>query len=233
MKVQGDINGEALIVAPLEATAAGGGVNQIVYWTITDGVVSEGTLQAITGFVGPNWGSGYWYYVDESPIAYTPLGTRIEDGLLLSVYDENVLYLVDGTTFACTKLLDAYTTFSNPPINRSLSAKHFNNARYVALLAVGAWPSWAVNTYLYLYDMTTLAGMSGTIENTTALMLAQEPTSFYEQGGGTGGNVAPVGDVILVPSSDGYYMSLYTIANNDRVVVGYQVDCIDHDAMEE
>ena len=233
MKVQGDINGEALIVAPLEATAAGGGVNQIVYWTITDGVVSEGTLQAITGFVGPNWGSGYWYYVDESPIAYTPLGTKIEDGLLLSVYDENALYYVDGTTFACTKLLDAYTTFSNPPINRSLSAKHFNNARYVALLAVGAWPAWAVNTYIYLYDMTSLAGMSGTIENTTALMLAPEPTSFYEQGGGTGGNIAPVGDVILVPSSDGYYMSLYAIGNNDRVVVGYQVDCIDHDAMEE
>jgi hypothetical protein len=140
---------------------------------------------------------------------------------------------MDGTTFTCSKLLDAYTTFSNAPINRSISAKHFNNARYVALLAVGAWPAWAVNTYIYLYDMTSLAGMSGTIESTTALMLAQEPTSFYEQGGGTGGNVAPVGDVILVPSSDGYYMSLYTIANNDRVVVGYQVDCIDHDAAEE
>lgn len=232
-KVQGDINGEALIVAPLEATEGGGGVNQIVYWTITDGVVSEGTVQAITGFIGPNWGAGYWYFVANAPISYTPLGTRIEDGLLLSIYDENALYYVDGTTFACSKLLDPYTTFSNPPINRSMSAKHFNNARYTALLSVGAWPSWAVNTYIYLYDMTSLAGMSGTIESTTALMLNVEPRSFYEQGGGTGGNVAPVGDIILAPSSDGYYMSLYAIANNDRVVVGYQVDCIDHEASEE
>lgn len=233
MKVQGDINGEALIVAPLEATEVGGAVNEIVYWTITDGVVSEGTLQAITGFVGPSWGQGYWYYVANSPIAYTPLGTKIEDGLLLSVYDENALYYVDGTSFACSKLLDPYTTFSNPPINRSMSAKHFNNARYAALLATGAWPAWAVNTYIYLYDMTTLAGMSGTIESTTALMFTLEPETFYEQGGGTGGGVAPVGDVILVPSSDGYYMTLYCIDNNNRLLIACQVDCIDRDAEEE
>ena len=233
MKVQGDINGEALIVAPLEATEVGGGVNEIVYWTITDGVVSEGTLQAITGFVGPSWGQGYWYYVANAPIAYTPLGTKIEDGLLLSVYDENALYYVDGTSFACSKLLDPYTIFSNPPINRAMSAKQFNNARYAALLATGAWPAWAVNTYIYLYDMTTLAGMSGTIESTTALMFTLEPETFYEQGGGTGGGVAPVGDVILVPSSDGYYMTLYCIDNNNRLLIACQVDCIDRDAEEE
>ena len=54
-----------------------------------------------------------------------------------------------------------------------------------------------------------------------------------EQGGGTGGGVAPVGDVILVPSSDGYYMSLFCIDNNNRLVVAYQVDCIDREASEE
>ncbi len=233
MKVQGDINGDALIVAPFEATEVGGGVNTIIYWTITGGVVSEPTIQAITGFIGPGWGQGYWYYVGNSPIAYTPLGTKIEDGLLLSVYDENVLYHVDGTTFACSQLLGTYTTFGNPPINRSISAKHFNNARYVALFATGAWPAWAVNTYIYLYDMTSLAGMNGTIESTSALMFNLEPETFYEQGGGTGGGVAPVGDIILVPSSDGYYMTLYCIDNNNRLLVAYQVDCIDREATEE
>ena len=236
MKVQGDINGEALIVAPLEATATGGGVNQIVYWTITDGVVSEGILQAITGFVGPSWGAGYWYYVDESPIAYTPLGTKIEDGLLLSVYDENALYYVDGTSFACTKLLDAYVLpdgKSNYPICRAISTKHFNNARYTALLTVSTFPAWDTETSLFLYDTTSLAGMSGVINESTSLMFSVVPRSFYEQGGGTGGNVAPVGDVILVPSSDGYYMNAYCICNNTRSVAGYQVDCIDHSADEE
>ena len=90
-----------------------------------------------------------------------------------------------------------------------------------------------MNTYIYLYDMTSLAGMNGTINETSALMFNIEPETFYEQGGGQGGNVAPTGDVILVPSSDGYYMALYCIDNNNRVVVGYQVDCIDRDAMEE
>ncbi len=232
-KVQGDINGEALIVAPFWGTETGGGQNNIIFWHITDGVVGEPTIQGITGFVGPAWGAGYWYYTANSPIAFTPLGTRIEDGLLLSVYDENALYFVDGTTFACSKLLGGYTTFPNAPINRSISAKHFNNARYVALFATGAWPAWAVNTYIYFYDMTSLAGMSGSIESTTALMFSQAPETFYEQGGGTGGNVAPTGDIILVPSSDGYYLSLYCIDNNNRLVVGYQVDCIDREASEE
>ena len=234
-KVQGDINGNALIVAPFWGTEVGGGQNNIIFWHITDGVVSEPTIQAITGFIGPGWGAGHWYFTANSPIAFTPLGTRIEDGLLLSVYDENTLYLVDGTSFTCSKLLGGYSAdnFPNAPINRSISAKMFNNARYVALFATGAWPAWAVNTYIYLYDMTSMAGMSGTIEATTALMFNLAPETFYEQGGGTGGNVAPVGDVILVPSSDGYYMTLYCIDNNNRLVVAYQVDCIDHEASEE
>ena len=232
-KVQGDINGDALIVAPFWGTEVGGGQNNILYWHITGGVVSEPTTQAITGFVGIAWMPTFWNTVNNSPLAFTPLGTRIEDGLLISVYDENALYFVDGTTFTCSKLLDPYTTFGNPPINRSIGAKHFNNARYVALFATGAWPAWAVNTYIYLYDMTSLAGMSGSIEATTAMMFNLEPETFYEQGGGTGGGVAPVGDVILVPSSDGYYMALYCIDNNNRLVVGYQVDCIDREATEE
>ncbi len=234
-KVQGDIKGNALIVAPFWGTEVGGGQNNIIFWHITDGVVSEPTIQAITGFVGPAWGVGHWYFTANSPIAFTPLGTRIEDGLLLSVYDENALYFVDGTTFACSQLLAGYdaTKFPNAPINRSISAKIFNNARYVALLGTGAWPAWAVNTYIYLYDMTTLAGMSGTIDSTTAMVFNVEPETFYEQGGGTGGGVAPVGDVILVVSSDGYYMTLYCIDNNNRLVVAYQVDCIDREASEE
>jgi hypothetical protein len=232
-KVQGDINGDALIVAPFWGTEVGGGQNNIIFWHITDGVIGEPTIQAITGFVGPAWGAGHWYFTANSPIAFTPLGTKIEDGLLLSVYDENALYFVDGTTFSCSKLLDPYTTFGNPPINRSISAKQFNNARYVALFATGAWPAWAVNTYIYLYDMTSLAGMSGSIESTTAMVFNIAPETFYEQGGGTGGGVAPVGDVILVPSSDGYYMSLFCIDNNNRLVVAYQVDCIDREASEE
>ena len=234
-KVQGDIKGNALIVAPFWGTEVGGGQNNIIFWHITDGVVSEPTIQAITGFVGPEWGVGYWYFTTNSPIAFTPLGTRIEDGLLLSVYDENALYFVDGTTFACSQLLAGYdeSKFPNAPINRSISAKIFNNARYVALLGTGAWPSWEVNTYIYLYDMTTLLGISGSIDETPSLMLSAEPDTFYVQGGGEGGGVAPTGDIILETSADGYYMSLYCIDNNNRLLVAYRVDCIDHDAAEE
>ena len=78
--------------------------------------------------------------------------------------------------------------------------------------------------------MTSLTGMSGSIEETSALMFSLTPETFYEQGGGTGGFVASVGDVILVPSANGYYMTLYCIDNNNRLLVAYQVDCIDREA---
>ncbi|MBQ8272559.1 MAG: DUF5018 domain-containing protein [Tidjanibacter sp.] len=235
IKMQGDVDGNALIVAPFWGVEGVGGQNNIIYWHITEGVVSEPAIQAITGFVGPvKWGAYYWWFPSNAPLAFTPLGTRIEDGLLLSVYDENILYLVDGTTFTCSQLLGAYTTLGeNPPINRSISAKHFNNARYVALYTAGAWPDWAVFSHIYLYDMTTLAGMSGSLDDTAALKIHVEPDSFFKQGGGTGGGVAPTGDVILVPSTDGYYMHLYCIDNNNRWIVAYQVDCIDDTVEEE
>lgn len=233
IKVQGDIKGDALIVAPLEGTDVGGCVNTIVYWTITGGVVSEGVARSITGFIGPGWAAGNWNTPDNSPLAFTPLGTTIEEGLLLSIYDENALYFVDGTTFAAQKLLDPLAmSGGNEPVSKSISAKWFNNARYVALLATGSFPAWARNTYIYLYDMTVMAGMSGSVNSTTSMVLSIEPETFYEQGGGTGGGVAAVGDVILVPSTDGYYMSLYCIDNNNRLLVAYQVDCIDKDAEE-
>lgn len=235
-KVQGDIKGDALIVAPLEGTEVGGWVHSFVYWTITNGVVGEAILQDVSGFrvSGKDWAIGNWYSTTESPLAFTPLGTRIEDGMLMSSYDECVLYYMDGTTFNCSKLLDSFTIVTpNEPINRSISAKWFNNARYVALLSTGAWPAWGRNTYIYLYDMTTLSGISGSIDETTSLMLSAEPDTFYVQGGGTGGGVAPTGDIILETSADGYYMSLYCIDNNNRLLVAYRVDCIDHDAAEE
>lgn len=236
MKMQGDINGNALIVAPFWGTETGGGQNQIIYWHITDGVVGEPTIQTITGFIGCGWMQTYWYMYNNSPIAFTPIGTTIEEGLLLSIYSENVLYLVDGSTFACSKLLDAYVLpsgDSNYPACRSLGIKHFNNARYAALLTVSAFPAWDTETSIFLYDMTSTAGMSGAINDSSSLLFSVVPTSFYSQGGGTGGNVATVGDVILVPSNDGYYMQAYCICNNTRVVAAYQVDCIDDSAEEE
>ena len=235
-KVQGDINGDALIVAPFWGTEVGGGQNHIIFWHITGGVISEPTIQTITGFVGVSWMSGFWNTVSNSPLAFTPLGTRIEDGLLLSIYDENVLYLVDGTTFTCSKLLDAYVMpagDTNTPTCRAIGSKHFNNARYTALLTVSTFPAWDTETCIHFYDTTSLSAMSGAINETTAMMYSVVPTSFYEQGGGNGGSVAPTGDVILVPSADGYYLNIYCICNNTRVIAAYQVDCIDHDAMEE
>ncbi len=233
MSVQGDIDGDAIIVTLLEATTVGGLVNSIVYWEVKAGVIQEPKIQQLTGFVGPNWGAGYWNVPGNSFPAIAAIGVSAADGVLLSVYDENVVYYYDGN-FSGTTLLTPDTSLSNQPIPSAIDIKTFNGARYGLVFHVGHWPAWLDQTsFIYLYDMSDMKTVSGDLATSTSLVMKVIPQSFYTQGGGNGGNVVDAGDAILVPSADGYYMNLYYIDNNNRVLGAYQVDCIDKSAAEE
>jgi hypothetical protein len=59
LTVQGDITGDAVIAAPYEGNDEGA-TNQVVYWTIKGGVISDAHEVNLTGFVGLVWANGYW-----------------------------------------------------------------------------------------------------------------------------------------------------------------------------
>lgn len=233
MSVQGNIDGDAMILVTTEATAVGGLVNSIVYWEVKGGVVQEPVVQPLLGFVGPTWGVGYWNVPGNSFPAIAAIGTSANDGVLLSVYDENAVYYYDGN-FNGMKILTPDTTLSNQPIPSAIDIKTFNGARYGLVFHVGHWPAWLHQTsFIYLYDMSDMKTVNGDLVTSTSLVMSVIPESFYVQGGGDGGNVADAGDAILVPSADGYYMHLYYIDNNNRVLGAYQVDCIDKTASND
>lgn len=227
LAVQGDIKGDALIAAPYEGNDVST-TNQAVYWTVRGGVISEPVVVTLTGFIGLGWANGYWSLGDGMP-AFTPVSTDPADGFLFSVYDENVTYLTkfaaDGSC-TMTAMLTPASDGSNFNYN-NWEIKSFNKARYGAFLITGYFPAWGGAPSVYVYDMTNMANVSGGANSSSAIALSITGQTFYDQGGGTGGNVRAAGDVVLYPSSDGYYMNLYYIDQNNRIVEGYQVDCIE------
>ena len=62
---------------------------------------------------------------------------------------------------------------------------------------------------------------TGTIDTSPALTFKPTISSFN----GTDG-VSATGDVLLVPSADGYTLTLYYIDNNCKALGAYQFDCI-------
>lgn len=223
LSVQGNVKGNAIIAAPYEGNDAGT-INQVAIWVIQGGVISDPQIMTLSGFVGLNWAAGYWGQADGMP-AFTPVSSNVNDGFLFSVYDENVTYLVNGSTFAMSSLLTPLSDASNFNYN-NWEVREFNKARYGALLITGYFPAWGGVPTVYVYDMTNLSNVSGTVKGTSALAMTISGNSHYDQGGGTGGNLRAAGDVVLYVSTDGYYMSLYYIDQNNRIIEGYQVDCI-------
>lgn len=225
LSVQGNIDSEAIIVSPFEGNSLIGCTQTMAYWTITGGVVSDIHIVALSGFVGVGWANGFWNTAPETIPAITPLGTKLSDGFLFSVYDENCVYSINGS-FVMTKILTPFSDSGNFNVN-TIDAKWFNNAHYAIILAAGFFPAWGGVSRMYIYDISNLATVSGTIDKSSSIVLNFTGDSFFVDGGGAGGGVAGAADAILVPSSDGYYLSLYYIDHNNRVLGAYQVDCID------
>lgn len=232
MCVQGDIDGDALVMVVIDGVVGGAGSNQIIYWEIKGGVVGEPQVTTLTGFVGSTWLEGYWTvpYQGDSGLypAICPLGTSASDGFFFSLYSENALYYIDGALSA-TMLLGDRADNANGPANYAIDVKSFNNARYAVLFSATNFPEWARPSYIHLFDVSNLKTISGAIDNSSSLMMQTELPSFYPQGE----SPCAVGDAILVPSADGFYMHLYYISSNDFVLGAYQVDCIDESEEEE
>lgn len=236
MSVQGNIDDDALIAVVIDGIEGVTGNNTIICWEIKDGVVQEPVIKELVGFVSheSNLANGKYYWgVGEKLPAFTAIGKTIADGFMVSLYDNNGVYYFDEN-LAVTQLLSDRDDLSNKTNPAAMDIKTFNGARYGMLCHVGFWPAWLhQGTYIYLYDMSNMKTVSGDIANTTSLVMAVQPESFYLQGCGSSGMIATVGDAILVISADGFYMNLYYIDNNNHVLGAYQVDCIDDTVEEE
>ncbi len=97
-----------------------------------------------------------------------------------------------------------------------------NKANYLALYAVGYFPQWGMNSILYLYDVTSMTGFSGTVNATDLLKMSSSVKSYN----GADPTEPRTGDVLMMPSANGFKMSLFYIDNTCKTVGCYEFDCI-------
>lgn len=211
--INGSINGDAIITAPI--LAAG---QKIARWTIVGGTLTSQTPEIVTmsGLT-----KGWTTNVD---VVQTSSKDITSDYFVAS-YSDNTFAWVDGLTNTVSKKLDVISTNYIPSAVDHIG---FNNAKYVTLNWINSF-SWGAADAVWLLDVSDKTNFEGNLETKTCNSVVWEcDRNVYG-----GKSVTPAvinangtGDVALRVSEDGYYMYLYFMFTNGYVV-GYQFDCID------
>lgn len=212
--VRGNIDGNAVVLATCDGVSGVSSSSQVVRWDIAGGVI--GAPQTITFSNVGGWGGG------TSNTRVVPLSTTKSDGYFLSYYSANTLYHVDGSTNAgSSKIVYGDGSSWGYNLNR-LDVRVFNNARYLTMGLMSHFPQWGMNAAVYLYDVTSLSILTGDVTNSPALVYKKN----LDSNSGSDG-ISANGDVILVPSTNGFYMHLYYWDNNTKMLGATSFNCID------
>ena len=215
VKVMGDINGDAQIVATLEGIDGITASSKFWSFQVVDGaVISQQLVDASAS--GLVWGS--------APVNGTAIcGASVNpaDGWFGACYDPNVLTWVkaDGSAGATASTSDGNSWGWN---YNCFDSKQFNNAKFLAGFVVSHFPAWGIGPRLYVYDISNPTAVSGDFETTSALVMSNTGIAWYQ----TGDYSVAAGDVLIAPSSDGFMLYIYYYDHNSQVIGGYSADCI-------
>lgn len=214
LSVTGDISTNAIITSAFDG--AGAGSNQFVRCIIKNGIIGQPEVITINGV-------GYWFAMDaNAKIAYRT--ADVADGYFIGHYNYNdQLNFIDGNSNSAVSALGGQSDGSAWGYNNSVvTTVTFNKANYLALYAVGYFPQWGMNSILYLYDVTSMTGFSGTVNATDLLKMSSSVKSYN----GADPSEPRTGDVLMMPSANGFKMSLFYIDNTCKTVGCYEFDCI-------
>lgn len=216
--IQGDLDKDAII----SATLVGQYAQHFVRWIVTGGKVGEPEL-VTTG--APQW-SGLG---DESKVvSYT---TKVADGYFLGNYEsgDKIYYLNSNNEIAQSMSFGSESAWGYA--DNSMDVREFNNAKYLSLYQLSYFPGWSMNSTMFLYDMSSPSNLTGDIESATSLKERIKATIYTTvadpyslEGDATGPRT---GDILMVPSTDGYFLYVYFIDNTCLGLRGIQFDCID------
>jgi len=213
MSVQGDINGDAIITAPILDYG-----QQFARWTISGGVLASQTPEIVTM---SGLEKGWTTNVD---IVHTS-GSDVNSDYFVASYSDNTFAWVDGSTNEVSSKLES---ISVNYIQNAVDFVEFNNAQYTTVNWVNSF-TWGAADMVWLLDVSSEANFTGNLASGTCPAVVWEtPLNTYGPNAISGGvaNANGTGDVALKVSDDGFYLYLYFMFTNGYVV-GYQLDCID------
>lgn len=222
MKVLGDITKEAVIVFTAEGIAGVSTTAEMAWLKVENGAVTAMYTKDFAP-LGLGWGAAPVNFATVVPASVTP----DKDGWFVDYYEGNsdpsvahgnddcyILHYFDG------KDRDKWVELvGNWAVNPNcLDVKTFNGARYMALFAVSHFPEWDIRPRLHFYDVTD--------PSSARVMLANDSISIFQKGA-TDSEVGAAGDVVLVPSADGYRLYVYYYDHHTQALGAYVADCFE------
>lgn len=149
--VRGNITDDATVWVPVEGYSYG--QNAVNAWDIVDGVAGAMQSHNVTGFAGC-WIGNYWIDAPDNFPAFAPLGTTVANGaVMMSCYSGNEINLVDGTTFACTRIVppvfDADENTNSNTLANAIEMITVGTTSYAVVSGAGMYGT----TYAYVYSV--------------------------------------------------------------------------------
>ena len=222
IKIMGDVTSDACIVFTSEGVVDTTLSSEIVYLLVRGGVVTEVKTKSFAGF-GLAWGSAPVNFATVVPCSEDPdkdgwfldyYEANVDPGVASETADQYILHYIDGKDKDHWVDLMGYWGV-NP---NSLDLKIFNGTPYLVLWAVSHFPVWDIRPRMRLYDASDPAELRR--------LLYKNDFETYEKGGRNEPTGAS-GDVVLVPSSDGYRMYLYYYDHHAQAIGAYVADCFE------
>ena len=214
MKVNGSLDGDALIVITNEGVAGVTESGMITVVEVKGGAIVNTTVVDLSAV--STWG--------EAPVnigTVVAASADMADGWFTSQYEPSEFRWIKSDVTLGAAIPSDMTGWGLNP--NCLDAKTFNNVEYVTLFVVSHFPAWGMGPELYLYDVTDKAQVTGgDVTLVPGTVLSNRAITWYQ----TGSYAIASGDVVIAPTADGFTFQLYYYDHNSQVIGGYAADCI-------
>lgn len=222
IKVIGNVDTDAVITLTAEGIAGVTTTAKAVALYIKSGAVTKTEVLDFAD-LGFGWGPAPVSYASVVPASLTP----DLDGWFVDWYESNsdaaiaaedsnadayILHYVDG------KHKDNRTAlignWANNP--NCLDIKTFNGSRYMTLFVVSHFPQWGIGPRIYLYDVNDPSSAS--------LVLGNRSIEWFQKGS-YAPDLGASGDIVMMPTTDGYRMYVYYYDHHAQSIGAYVADC--------
>ncbi|MBR3932163.1 MAG: DUF5018 domain-containing protein [Tidjanibacter sp.] len=216
-EVRGNVTKNAVIVAPYEGIEGITGGHQMEVWQIADGKVGESIQIKPTGYTGIGWIGGIWHLAPNNFPAFALLSENVADGGLFGFYDPNILYHIDGTTFAATPV-QAAPIYDWQRTLGSIDIRPIKGAPVAAVVGGDFHSEYGATSSIYVINAATKSVVSTLQTNNQASDWVLDPaTKWYTFWASVNATV----DVCVEPIADGAVV--YYIDNNHNSIEGLVV----------
>ncbi|MDR3713055.1 MAG: DUF5018 domain-containing protein [Puia sp.] len=208
ISVYGNLSGDAVIMATTDGTG-GGGVNNILKWTVKGGAIVSQDPEVITYPVA-------YDYVAKA----VPTGPESSSDFFFCSNSPSFMTYVNGTSHAVEYSFSSNFVASPRGNTPALTWFTFNNASFAAVVDASAYSS-----ALHIFDVTdpSVIGTSATSANYSSFHVFDGSSSYVSC---PDPNYNVTAEIAVGPvSADGYTMPVYFLVTNGGVVA-YELSCV-------